>query len=221
MRRLVSGFTLTLLLFVGGCGGEVSSPKETPVPQAPSLGASAGPKGPDHYQVKFETTKGDFVIKVHREWSPHAADRFHELVQTGFYDNCKFFRAVKGFMVQFGIPADPAVGAEWKEKFMPDDTVETSNQRGTISFAKPGMPNARTTQVFINYGDNSRLDAMGFSPFGEVVEGMDVVDSLNQEYGEETTRLQDRIYEQGNAFLEQAFPNLDAVKKAAILAEGE
>lgn len=199
-----------------GCSGGETPTAAPPVPQAPAIAEAAGPKGPDHYRVKFETTKGDFVVEVHREWSPNGADRFHQLVQAGFYDNCKFFRAVKGFMVQFGIAADPKISAAWKEKFIADDPVEKSNQRGTISFAKPGMPNSRTTQVFINYGDNSRLDAMGFSPFGEVVEGMEVVDSLNQEYGEETTRMQGRIYDEGNAFLEQAFPNLDALKKATV-----
>jgi peptidyl-prolyl cis-trans isomerase A (cyclophilin A) len=220
MSRLAAFVGLGVVcLAVSGCGGPDISPGSAPIPKAPAVAdrSNAPLKGPDHYKVKFETTKGDFVIEVHREWSPYGADRFHELVKSGVYDNCKFFRAVKGFMVQFGIAADPKVSSEWKEKFIPDDPLVKSNLRGFVSFAKPGMPNARTTQVFINYGDNSRLDPMGFSPFGEVVEGMDVVDQLNQEYGEETTRLQGDIYEQGNPFLEKAFPNLDAVKKATIL----
>lgn len=217
MRRYFPALAAAMISAVCGCGGEAPAPATAPpVPQAPAITETAGPKAPDHYRVKFETTKGDFVVEVHRHWSPFGADRFHQLVQAGVYDNCKVFRAVKGFMVQFGIAADPQVSAQWKEKFIPDDPVVESNQRGTISFAKPGMPDSRTTQVFINYGDNARLDAMGFSPFGKVVEGMDVVDKLNQEYGEETTRLQGRIYDEGNAFLEQAFPNLDAIKKATI-----
>ncbi len=207
-----------LMVAVAGCGTGEAPPVSAPVPQAPAIAQPVGPRGPDQYRVKVETTKGDFVIEVHREWSPYGADRFHELVTAGVYDNCKFFRAVKGFMVQFGIAADPKVSAEWKEKFISDDPVVKSNQRGFISFAKPGMPHSRTTQVFINYDDNARrgLDEMGFSPFGKVVEGMNIVDSIHQEYGEETTRLQGRIYDEGNAFLEKNFPNLDTLKKATI-----
>ncbi len=216
MRGPMTGRWAMLVFLACGCSGGEAPSNTAPIPQAPALAENAGPKAPEHYRVKFETTKGDFVVEVHRHWSPNGADRFHQLVQEGVYDNCKFFRAVKGFMVQFGIAADPKVSAPWKEKFILDDPVEESNQRGTISFAKPNMPNARSTQVFINYDDNSRLDTMGFSPFGKVVEGMEIVDALNQEYGEETTRLQERIYNEGNAFLEQAFPNLDAIKKATI-----
>ncbi len=216
MRRWMDWLWGVLLLVTAGCGQSETPPAAAPVPQAPAVAESAGPKGPDQYRVKVETTKGNFVIEVHREWSPNGADRFHELVNAGVYDNCKLFRAVKGFMVQFGIPADPKVSAAWKEKFILDDPVVKSNQRGFVTFAKPGMPNARSTQVFINYGDNGRLDEMGFSPFGEVVEGMEVVDALNQEYGEETTRYQMKMYDEGNTFLEQAFPNLDTITKATV-----
>jgi peptidyl-prolyl cis-trans isomerase A (cyclophilin A) len=180
-------------------------------------GGTAPLKGPEHYQVKFETTKGDFVVQVHREWSPYGADRFHELVNAGVYDNAKFFRAVQGFMVQFGIAGDPKISAEWKEKFIPDDPVVKSNVRGYVTFAKPGMPNARTTQVFINTVDNARLDAMGFSPFAEVIEGMDVVEALNAEYGEDPTPRQMEIYAEGNALLEKEYPNLDGIKKATVI----
>lgn len=182
-----------------------------------ATGADLPLKGPGHYRVKFETTKGDFVVQVHREWSPYAADRFHELVKGGVYDQAKFFRAVKGFMVQFGIPADPKLSTEWREKFIPDDPVVKSNLRGYVTFAKPSMPNSRSTQVFINTADNARLDAMGFSPFAEVVEGMDVVDALNTEYGEETTQRQMQIYAEGNAFLEKEYPNLDGIKTATVI----
>lgn len=202
---------------VVGCG-EPAPSGNAPVPGAPALGAASTlPKAPDTYKVQFETTKGNFVVEVHREWSPYGADRFHEAVQAGVYDKARFFRAVKGFMVQFGIPADPAVSEKWKENLFPDDPVKESNRRGTLSFAKPEAPNARTTQVFINYGDNSRLDAMGFSPFAEVIEGMDIVDSLNQQYGEETTKYQRRMYDEGNKFLDQAFPGLDEIVKATIV----
>lgn len=204
-------------LWLVGCSG--SSTTEQPVSKAPSLPAAPvdPPKGPDSYRVKFETTKGEFVVEVHREWSPLGADRFHELVKAGVYDNAKFFRAVKGFMVQFGIPADPAVSQEWREKFIQDDPVVKSNTRGFITFAKPGMPNSRTTQVFINTADNARLDAMGFSPFGEVVEGMEVVEALNTVYGESTTERQMQIYGEGNAFLEKEFPQLDGIQKATLV----
>ncbi|HET6423704.1 MAG TPA: peptidylprolyl isomerase [Planctomycetaceae bacterium] len=212
-RSLAGVMALAIL----GCGSERA--RETPVPTAPQMaaGADAPLKGPDHYRVKFETTKGDFVVQVHREWSPYGADRFHELIKGGVYDNAKFFRAVKGFMVQFGIAADPKISTEWREKFIPDDPVVKSNLRGYVTFAKPSMPNSRTTQVFINTADNARLDAMGFSPFGEIVEGMDVVDALNTEYGEETTQRQMQIYAEGNAFLEKEYPNLDGIKRVTVI----
>ena len=131
---------------------------------------------PDVFQARFETSKGDFVIEVHRAWSPNGADRFYSLVSNGYYDNVRFFRVVAGFVVQFGIHGEPDVSAVWREQTMEDDPVVQSNMRGFVSYAMGGA-NTRTTQVFVNYGDNSRLDEMGFSPFGQVVEGMDVVDS--------------------------------------------
>lgn len=197
-----------LLAMVLGCSGESETP---PKPADPI-------KTPDPYRVKFETTKGDFVIKVRPDWAPEGAKRFRELVESGFYDGVKFFRVVDGFMAQFGISGDPEVSAQWRDRTIPDDAVRTSNQRGTISFATSG-PNSRTTQVFINYVDNSRLDSMGFSPFGVVVEGMDVVDSLNSQYGESTTQTQGQIQMQGNSFLDANFPGLDEVKKATIVSE--
>lgn len=210
-----------LILFcLAGCGGSNSTSEPPPVPQAPALeGGASAPSmpSPGVFRVKFTTTKGDFVVEVHRNWSPNGADHFYELVQANYYDGCKFFRAVSGFMVQFGINGDPAQNEKWKDRRIPDDPVVKSNTRGFITYAKPSMPNARSTQLFINYGDNSRLDADGFSPFGEVVEGMDVVDSLNQEYGEEPSRYQEKIQEEGNAFLEKAYPRLDAIVTARIV----
>lgn len=171
-------------------------------------------EAPAEYRVAFETTKGDFVVEVQRELAPRGADRFYNLVKNGFYDQAKFFRVVPGFVVQFGIPADPRVAATWRTQTIEDDEVKGSNEKGTITFATAG-PNSRTTQVFINYSDNARLDGMGFAPFGKVVEGMDVVENINSEYGERPN--QGMIQAQGNAYLEREFPNLDAIKSAKIV----
>src|SRR5579864_8052767 len=138
--------------------------------------SKARAKAPDVFNAKFSTTKGDFVVEVHRDWSPHGADRFYNLVKMGFYDDTRFFRAIDGFMVQFGISGDPAVNTHWQEAGVPDDPVKGSNKRGFVTFAQRGTPNSRTTQIFINYGDNGRLDASRFAPFGQVTQGMDVVD---------------------------------------------
>jgi peptidyl-prolyl cis-trans isomerase A (cyclophilin A) len=179
-------------------------------------------KAPDVFRAKFETTKGDFVIEVTRAWSPNGADRFYNLVKNGYYDDCRFFRVLSGFMAQFGINGDPKVNAVWYRQQIKDDPVKQSNTRGYASYAMAG-PNTRTTQVFINYGDNSRLDGGGFSPFGKVVEeGMKVVDSLYSAYGEGppngTGADQGRVYNEGNAYLEKSFPKLDYIKSATIVS---
>src|SRR5271165_5483259 len=142
---------------------------------APSLlnPASLHAKAPDVFKAKFTTTAGEFVVEVHRDWAPLGADRFYNLVRRGFFTNAAFFRVVPGFVVQFGLNADPAVNKAWHDANIHDDPVKQSNKRGTLVFATAG-PNTRTTQFFINFGDNARLDAMGFAPFGEIVEGMDV-----------------------------------------------
>ncbi len=134
---------------------------------------------PATYKARFETSKGAFVVDVHREWAPNGADRFYNLVKNGFYDDVRFFRVLDGFMVQFGINGDPKISAAWREARIPDDPVKQSNKRGFITYAMAG-PNTRTSQVFINYGDNSALDRQGFAPFGQVSSGMDVVDALLQ-----------------------------------------
>lgn len=170
-------------------------------------------QAPDTYRVVFETTKGNFVVEVNRESAPLGADRFYNLVKNGFYDQAKFFRVVPSFVVQFGIPADPRVAAAWRTQTIQDDPVKESNVKGTITFATAG-PNSRTTQVFINYADNSRLDRMGFAPFGKVVEGMEVVEKINSEYGERPN--QGMIQAQGNAYLDREFPNLDYIRSAKI-----
>ena len=176
-------------------------------------------QAPATYKVRFDTTKGPFVVEVTRAWAPNGADRFYNLVKNGFYDNVRFFRVISGFMVQFGINGDPATMARWRAAQIKDDQVTQSNKRGTITFATAG-PNTRTSQVFINFNDNSQLDQSGFAPFGRVVSGMNVVDSINAEYGEGAPRGrgpdQSRIQSEGNAYLAKDFPRLDYIKKATI-----
>lgn len=176
--------------------------------------SKATAKAPETFKAKLTTTKGDIVIEVHRAWSPNGADRFYNLVKMGFYDDTRFFRTVANFMVQFGISGDPAVNAKWQEQGIPDDPVKQSNKRGFVTFAQRPTPGSRTTQVFINYGDNSRLDN-SFAPFGQVVQGMEVVDTFFKGYGEAPN--QGLIQSKGNAYLDSAFPNLDGVKRAVIL----
>src|SRR5689334_11221622 len=166
--------------------------------------ASLREQAPPVYKVKFDTSKGAFVVEVHRDWAPNGADRFYNLVKNGFYDNVRFFRVISGFMVQFGISGDPKLSAQWREARIPDDPVKQSNRRGFITYAMAG-PNTRTSQVFINYGDNSALDRQNFSPFGRVTSGMEVVDALHKDYGEGAPRGQGpdqgRIQTEGNAYL--------------------
>jgi len=177
-------------------------------------------QAPATYKAKFDTSKGSFVIQVTRAWAPTGADRFYNLVKNGYFDDGRFFRVISGFMVQFGLNADPALNAKWRVARIPDDRVSQSNTRGMVTFATSG-PNARTTQVFINFDDNSRLDGMGFAPFGKVVSGMDVVDKLYSGYGEGAPNGrgpdQNRIQTEGNAYLAQSFPRLDHVTKATIV----
>jgi peptidyl-prolyl cis-trans isomerase A (cyclophilin A) len=187
-----------------------------------SLGNPAALKeqAPPVYKVEFETSKGPFVVEVHRDWAPNGADRFYNLVKNGFYDNTRFFRVIEGFMAQFGVNGDPKVSAVWRESRIKDDPVKVSNKRTFVTFATAG-PNTRTTQIFISYGDNSNLDSQGFSPFGQVVSGMKVVDSLYSGYGEGAPGgrgpNQTRVQSEGNAYLASSFPNLDYVKKATIV----
>lgn len=172
---------------------------------------------PATFKAKFETTKGNFVVEVHRDWSPNGADRFYALVKNGYYDGIKFFRVVKGFVVQWGIHGDPAIASKWLQSNIQDDPVKASNTRGMITYAMSSAKNSRSVQLFINLGNNAGLDGKGFAPFGKVTEGMEVVDQLNGEYGETITQLQGRIASEGNAFLEKMYPNLDGIKKATIV----
>jgi len=222
---LVCGSALAQAKKQGSTAAKTAPAKKAATPGAafnPALlkPASLNATAPAEYEVKFTTAKGDFVIKVTRAWSPQGADRFYNLVKNRFYDGAAFFRVITGFMVQFGISAHPPVSAAWHEANIPDDTVKASNKRGFISFATSG-PNSRTTQVFINFGDNARLDAMGFSPFGEVTQGMDVVDAIYAGYGEGAPRgngpSQDRMQAEGRKYLEADFAKLDTIKTTSIV----
>jgi peptidyl-prolyl cis-trans isomerase A (cyclophilin A) len=171
---------------------------------------------PDLFHARFETSKGPFVIEVHREWAPLAADRFYNLVKSGFYDGVRFFRVRPGFMAQFGLHGDPDVQRAWQAASLRDEPRVKSNTRGFVSFTKENLPNTRFTQVFINYGDNTYLDEQGFAPFGQVVSGMAIVEKLFS-YGRENEPDQRRILREGNEYLTKEFPRLDAVKKALIV----
>jgi peptidyl-prolyl cis-trans isomerase A (cyclophilin A) len=185
--------------------------------------ATGDEQAPPTYKVLFATSKGDFTIEVHRDWAPRGADRFYDLVQDRFYDDVRFFRVIRDprpFMAQFGISGDPTVSARWAESIIEDDPVTQSNTRGMVSFATAG-PNTRTTQLFINYADNSRLDGSGFAPFGMVISGMEVVDQLYADYGEGAPQGrgpdQARIEQEGNAYLIRDFPNLDYIRTARVV----
>ena len=182
---------------------EVAAPKPTP------------PKGPESYRVKFVTSCGDFVVEVTRKWAPRGADRFHEAVTGGFYDECRFFRVVPNFVVQFGINGDPKVQGKWRLANLKDDPAAgKSNLKGMVTFATAGA-NTRTTQLFINIKDNKSLDQMGFTPFGKVVEGMTAIAKINAEYGGKAN--QGVIQSEGNAYLKAEFPRMDYIKSARVV----
>lgn len=178
--------------------------------------AALNAKAPDSFQVKFSTTQGEFVVQVTRSWAPLGADRFYNLVRHGFFTDAAFFRVVPGFIIQFGLNADPQVNTVWRTANIKDDKVTQSNKAGTITFATAG-PNTRTTQLFINFGNNAFLDGQGFSPFGEVISGMDVVQKLYAGYGEKPD--QGAITTQGKAYLDKNFPKLDCIKSATIVTQ--
>ena len=184
-------------------------------PASPAFATQA----PDSFRARFRTSRGEFVIAVHRAWAPRGADRFYNLVRSGYYDGVRFFRVIPGFMAQLGIHGDTGVTAAWRERRIPDDPVRRTNIRGMVTFATAGA-GTRTTQVFINYRNNDQLDAMGFAPFGEVVEGMQVVDSLYGGYGDAPPRGrgpdQYRMLVEGEKYLARQFPKLDKVIKATI-----
>jgi peptidyl-prolyl cis-trans isomerase A (cyclophilin A) len=185
---------------------------------APQSGAAqvTDEQAPPTFRARFETSQGPFVIEVQREWAPIAADRFYALVRRGFYNDARFFRVLTGFMAQFGLNGDPKIQGEYALANLLDEPPKQSNLRGFVSFAKESSPNTRYTMVFINYKDNSYLDADGFAPFGQVVSGMEVVEKLYSGYGRQNVPDQRRIKSEGNAYLTAEYPRLDFIKTARI-----
>ncbi len=219
MRSFPSATVIALTAAaVGACGKPASKPAGVPDFHNPT-DAGFAQEAPDSFRARFSTTKGDFVIAVHRAWAPQGVDRFYNLVRSGFYDGVRFFRVIPGFMAQFGIHGDTAVTAAWRPRVIQDDPVRRTNGRGMVTYATAG-PGTRTTQIFINFGDNNRLDASGFAPFGQVVEGMEVVDALFGGYGEGAPNGrgpdQFRLNVEGEKYLARQFPKLDTIKSARV-----
>lgn len=217
MHRRMTLFVLAVSVMLMGMScvnrSEVGAP---PVPTADAL--SGGESVVDEtFLVRLETSKGEIDIEVHPAWAPIGAARFRELVEIGFYDECRFFRVLPNFMAQVGMNGDPALHAKWSDNTIKDDPVIESNQLGYVTFAKTGLPNSRSTQFFINYKDNSQLDSDRFAPFGKVVAGMDVALSINAQYREQPD--QNAIRQLGNEYLNSQFPNLDLIKKAYIVSK--
>jgi peptidyl-prolyl cis-trans isomerase A (cyclophilin A) len=180
------------------------------------------PPIPAEYKVKLETTKGDVIIQVHRDWAPLGADHFYQLVTKGYYDNNAFFRVLKGYIVQFGMNGDPKVTARWNNVPLKDDPHNISNKVGTVTFAKTSRPDSRTTHIFINLDNNGEaLDADGFTPFGEVISGMENVNNLYAGYGDGPPSGsgpdQEALTHGGNAYLKKDFPSLDYITKATVI----
>jgi len=209
---------LPLLLaaaLVAGCGGGTSSSGTPKQLLAPS---TLTKKAPQLFDITFHTTKGDFVVTVHRTWAANGADRLYNLAKAHFFDGVKFFRVVPNFVVQFGISPYQAVSKAWRDATIPDDIVTAHNTRGTVSFASAG-PNTRTTQLFVNLGDNRGLDNDGFAPVGSVTSGMKVLDKLYSGYGDAPTPHQGEMQTQGSAWLDKTYPKLDEIKSAEITNE--
>ncbi len=185
-------------------------------PKAPAVNLTA----PAEFTVKLETSKGDLVVKVVRDWAPKGADRFFSLVKNGFYDDCRFYRVLPKYIAQVGIHGDPKISQKWREAPIDDDPVKQKNTRGRVTFAKGG-PNSRTTNLFINLKDNTSLDSQGFVPIGELVDGMDIAEQLHSGYGDGAPKgrgpSQKKIYEDGNAWLQKDFKDLDFIKTAKVV----
>ena len=234
MKKQLSILTIISVFLIAGCGGDLAKeeasdmaesikPIEEPIdmtkltqPNMDELKKAA----PDSFQVEFETSKGNFIIEAHRSWSPHGVDRFYYLVKIRFFEQVRFFRVLDNFMAQFGAHGDPEVASIWDVMTFPDDSVRQKNLRGYLTYAKRGVPNSRTTQFFINYGDNIFLDPQGFSPIGRVIQGMAIVDSFYSGYGEGSPQgngpSQGQLGMEGNSYLKSQFPKLDYIIKAKI-----
>jgi len=207
-----------VVLLSAACEKPAPPPADTATAAPPAAPAPTPTvTAPAEFKVRLETSKGPVVIQLHRDWSPNGADRFFQLVGEGYYNDARFFRVIPKFIVQFGMNGDPATNAKWADQRIPDDPVKQSNARGTVTFAKCGMPNCRSTQIFINLGDNAGLDAQGFAPIGTVVEGMSVVDRLYSGYGDPPGDQQDNISSAGNAYLAKNFPKLDFIRTATVV----
>jgi peptidyl-prolyl cis-trans isomerase A (cyclophilin A) len=218
MKRVrTSGIAAALL--IAACDRPAPPPADTATATPPPAAEPAAPTvtAPATFSVRFETSKGPIVIRAHRDWSPNGVDRFYHLVESGYYDDVRFFRVVPNFVVQFGMHGNPATNADWVARPLMDDPVKQSNKRGTVVFAQTTQPNTRTTQLFINLQDNTMLDPQGFSPIGEVVEGMSVVDRLYSGYGGEPSEQQQQIAAEGNAFLNRQYPKLDFIRTARVV----
>jgi cyclophilin family peptidyl-prolyl cis-trans isomerase len=212
LKDLGAVLPVALLLAVMRCA---PTPRH---PDAPNMAREA----PAMYRVRLDTSKGPILLEARREWAPHGADRFYNLVRAGYYDDNRFFRVVKGQWAQFGINGDPKIAALWRDRTIPDDAPTRPNRRGMVAFAF-AVPDGRSTQVFISLGNNSSLDIQGFAPFGEVVGGMDAADALNTEYGETSgggirAGRQQPLFEGGNAYLDREYPRLDRLFRAHIIA---
>jgi len=212
-RAAAAGLLLVSTIAALACTRRDAPPR---APQRETVAPPAPPPTPDSFLVALTTSRGPVTVVVRRSWAPHGADRFYALVHDGFYDGARFFRVVRGFVVQFGLPADPRLGRAWSSQFISDDPVRHPNRRGTVAFASAG-PNTRTTQLFVNLADNRRLDALGFAPIGQVAEGLGIVDGLYGQYGERPS--QDSIRLQGDAYLTRTYPNLDQIRTARIVRE--
>jgi peptidyl-prolyl cis-trans isomerase A (cyclophilin A) len=210
---------LMVVCAVAALSGCSSSPTKSPESSAPAVETKKAVTAPAQFNVKFDTSKGPFTLEVHRDWAPRGVDHFYELVQDKFFDDARFFRVVRNFVVQFGINKDPKVTSLWGQLNLPDDPVKQSNVRGTITYATAG-PNTRTTQLFLNLANNRMLDSQGFAPFGKVTSGMAVVDSLYSGYGDmppggsgpDPTKIET----QGNDYLARYFGRLDYIKTARV-----
>lgn len=210
IQLILTAAVCGLALLCGACsgGGGSSTTEFAPVPNE---------KAPDHFKTRLETSQGNVLVQVERDWAPIGADRFYNMVKSGYLNGDRFFRVVPNFVIQFGLNGDPKVSERWKQANLKDEPVKENNMRGTLTFAASAAPNSRATQLFINTNDNVTLDSRGFAPFGRVIDGMKVVDQIYSGYGEQPD--QGRIQSEGNAYLQWAFPKLDYIKTAVIVQE--